>query len=123
MEYKFDLENKTIGYIEVKELGKSLNLNIVAANTIGADSINEYFAADSLSTPINLAVVIVTPDLDTPGINARACETPIKKVCLNVICSYLTLFFAFLSTTYNKIPITIKAKAMIIGLLNVSSKK
>ena len=28
MEYKFDLENKTIGYIEVKELGKSLNLNI-----------------------------------------------------------------------------------------------
>ena len=28
MEYKFDLENKTIGYIEVEELGKSLNLNI-----------------------------------------------------------------------------------------------
>ena len=28
MEYKFDLENKTIGYIEVKKLGKSLNLNI-----------------------------------------------------------------------------------------------
>ena len=66
---------------------KSFILNIVAAKTIGADSINEYFAADSLSTFNNLAVVIVTPDLDTPGIKAKLCAKPIKNVCFNVICS------------------------------------
>ena len=33
---------------------KSFNLKIVAANTIGAESMNEYLAADSLSTPIAL---------------------------------------------------------------------
>ena len=61
----------------------SLNLNIVAASTIGAESINEYFAADSLSIPILLAVVIVTPERDTPGIKAKACESPIKKYRLS----------------------------------------
>ena len=51
---------------------KSFILKIVAANTIGADNIKEYLAADSLSIPIIRAVVIVTPDLETPGINASA---------------------------------------------------
>ena len=66
---------------------KSLNLYSVAPNTIGVDNKNEYLAVDSLSIPIALPVVIVTPERDTPGINARACENPIKNVCLNVICS------------------------------------
>ena len=66
---------------------KSFILKIVAANTIGADSIKEYLAADSLSTPIALPVVIVIPDLETPGINAKHCERPIKNVCLNDIFS------------------------------------
>ena len=51
---------------------KSLNFKTVAANTIGVHNINEYLAAASLFTPIALAVVIVTPDLETPGINANA---------------------------------------------------
>ena len=51
---------------------KSLNFKTVAANTIGVDNKNVYFAAASLFTPIALAVVIVTPDLETPGINANA---------------------------------------------------
>ena len=65
---------------------KSLNLYSVAPNTIGVYNKNEYLAVDSLSTPIALPVVIVIPERDTPGINARACENPIKNVCLNVIC-------------------------------------
>ena len=61
---------------------KSLNLYTVAANTIGADNMKEYFAADSLSTPNSLPVVIVTPERDTPGINAKACDNPIKNVLI-----------------------------------------
>ena len=61
---------------------KSLHLKIVAASTIGADSINEYFAVASLFTPNNLPVVIVMPDRDTPGMNAKLCDNPIINVCL-----------------------------------------
>ena len=60
---------------------KSFILNIVAASTIGADSIKEYLAAASLFTPISLPVVIVIPERETPGIKAKACDSPIKKVC------------------------------------------
>ena len=62
----------------------SSSLNIVAANTIGADSINEYFAVASLFTPIAPPVVIVTPDLETPGIKANAWDNPIRNVCLKL---------------------------------------
>ena len=67
-----------------KEKMNSLNFNIVAPNTIGADNIKENFAVDSLSTPIALPVVIVIPERETPGIKARACEKPIIKVCFKV---------------------------------------
>ena len=50
---------------------KSVILTNTAANTIGVESKNEYFAALSLSTPKALATVIVIPDLDVPG-NAAA---------------------------------------------------
>ena len=66
---------------------KSFILKMVAAKTIGADSIKEYLAADSLATPIALPAVMVIPDLETPGINAKHCDKPIRKVCLNVMCS------------------------------------
>lgn len=94
---------------------KSLNFSTVAARTIGADNMKEYLAADSLSMPMALAVVMVIPDLDTPGIKARHWDSPIKKVCLNVMCSYVVLFFPFLSTMYKIIPITIRAIAMMSG--------
>ena len=51
---------------------KSFILTSTAANTIGVDNKNVYFAAASLVTPIALAVVIVIPERDTPGINAKA---------------------------------------------------
>ena len=66
---------------------KSFALKTVAASTIGAESMKEYLAADSLFTPIALAVVMVTPDLETPGITANAYDNPIKKVCFKVISS------------------------------------
>ena len=99
---------------------KSLNFSTVAAKTIGVDNKNEYFVAASLVTPMALAVVIVTPERDTPGIKASACDNPIKNVCFNVISSYYTLFLEFLSTKYNTTPITINAIAIIIGLFNMS---
>ena len=52
------------------------------------DNIKEYFAADSLVTPIALAVVIVIPERETPGIKAKACDRPIKNVCFSVMSSY-----------------------------------
>ena len=93
-----------------------MNLYIVAPSTIGAESINEYLAVDALSTPISLPVVIVTPERDTPGIKANACDIPIINVCLKFISSYFVLLGAFLSTTYKIIPITIKAIAINSGI-------
>ena len=40
----------------------------------------ENFAASLLSHPDIKAVEIVTPDLETPGIIAKAWEKPIKKL-------------------------------------------
>ena len=103
---------------------KSLNLYNVAPKTIGVDNKNVYFAVDSLSTPINLPVVIVTPERDTPGINAKACDNPIKNVCLNVMSSYFVFDGAFLSTSYNIIPIIINALAITNGIFpNASPTK
>lgn len=92
---------------------KSFKSYNAAAATIGVDNKKEYFATDSLSNPIPLPTVIVIPDLDTPGKAAAiACEIEIKRDCLNVISLYLTFDFAFLSTTYKIIPITIRANAI-----------
>ena len=66
---------------------KSPNLKIVAAKTIGVESKNEYLATASLFIPRSLPVVIVMPDLETPGIKANACEHPIINVCLKFMFS------------------------------------
>ena len=104
------------------ENSNSIIFNIVAANTIGVDSKNVYFATATLSTFKALPIVIVAPDLDTPGIKANTCDIPIKKACLNDIFSYVVSDLDFLSTIYNNIPITIKAVATINGLVKYSSK-
>ena len=66
---------------------------------------------------------MVIPERETPGINANAWDNPIVNVCFNVISSYFTLFFAFLSTIYNTIPITINAIAIIIGIFKAFWQK
>ena len=61
-------------------------LTNTAANIIGVESKNEYFAALSLSTFRALATVIVIPDLDVPGNAAAiACDIPIRNDCLKLI--------------------------------------
>ena len=52
---------------------------------IGIDMRNEKRAASSLEYPKARADVMVTPDLDVPGISANACEKPIKMVWYQVI--------------------------------------
>ena len=89
--------------------------NITAATVIGVASKNEYLAALSLSTPKLLAIVIVIPERDTPGnAAAKACDAPIAIDCFSVISSYFVFDFAFLSTNYNTIPITISVMAITI---------
>ena len=67
-------------------INKSFTFNIAAPNIIGVDNKKVNFAAASLDTPINLAVKIVVPLLEKPGIIANAWDNTIKKVCLKVIC-------------------------------------
>ena len=43
---------------------------------------NENLAASLLSHPVKKASEIVAPDLDTPGIIAKAWANPINKLCL-----------------------------------------
>lgn len=92
---------------------KCLSSYSAAAATIGVDNKKEYLATDSLFSPISLPTVIVIPDLDTPGKAAAiACDIEIRRDCFNVISLYSTFDFAFLSTMYKIIPITIKANAI-----------
>ena len=71
----------------LKLINKSLTFKIVAPNIIGVESKKVNLAAASLDTPISLAVSIVVPLLEKPGITARACEQPTIKACFNVILS------------------------------------
>ena len=45
----------------------------------------ESLAAVCLSMPENKAEVKVTPDLDTPGIIAKACDIPNNRISVNLI--------------------------------------
>ena len=79
---------------------------MAAIEIAGMPNRKENFAASVLSHPDNRAVVIVTPDLETPGIIANAWEKPIKKLS-----EYLWLFkfiepFFELSAIYIKIAIS-----------------
>ena len=57
-----------------------MNSTIAAIQIAGMPKIKEYFAASTLSQPDTKAVEIVTPDLETPGKIAKACERPIRKL-------------------------------------------
>ena len=58
-----------------------MNSTIAAREIAGIPNKKENFAASPLLHPDINAVEIVTPDLETPGIIAKACEKPIKKLC------------------------------------------
>ena len=57
-----------------------MNSTIAAREIAGKPKRKENFAASVLFQPDSIAVEIVTPDLDTPGKIANACERPIKKL-------------------------------------------
>ena len=57
---------------ELDSLKEEMNSTIAAREIAGIPNKNENLAASLLSQPDNRAVDIVTPDLDTPGIIARA---------------------------------------------------
>lgn len=86
---------------------KSFSLSNPAPKTIGVERRNENLAASSLERPENNPVVIVIPERDTPGIIAKACDKPIKKLLLKSISSTFTLLLYFLFAMYNIIPIII----------------
>ena len=56
-------------------------LRTAAPPMTGTDSISENRAAESLSMPSCLAIVIVTPLLEAPGISAATCAIPMKRAC------------------------------------------
>ena len=53
---------------------------MAASEIAGIPKRKENFAASLLSQPDTRAVEIVIPDLETPGIIAKAWEKPIKKL-------------------------------------------
>ena len=101
--------------IEVNEdnlLKEEINSTIAASDIAGIPKRKENFAASPLSHPDIKAVEIVTPDLEKPGIMAKAWEQPIKKLS-----EYLWFFrlmepFFELSATYINIAIKIETKAI-----------
>ena len=63
-------------------LKEEKNSTIAAREMAGIPKRKENFAASSLFHPKIRAVEIVTPDLEKPGITAKAWEQPIKKLSL-----------------------------------------
>ena len=61
-------------------LKEKMNSTIAAREMAGMPKRKENFAASSLSQPDTKAVEIVTPDLETPGTIAKACEKKKKKL-------------------------------------------
>ena len=57
---------------EANSLKDVMNSTIAASEIAGMPKRNENFAASPLSQPDTKAVDIVTPDLETPGIIAKA---------------------------------------------------
>jgi len=57
---------------EVNLLKEEINSKIPAKEMAGIPNRKENFTASPLSQPVNKAVEIVTPDLDTPGKIANA---------------------------------------------------
>ena len=82
----------------------ALKISTNAANEIaGIPRKNEYFAASTLFHPIKSAVVIVIPDLETPGTIAKDWDKPIRKLLINLwFTNDIFLFFANCDKYINK---------------------
>ena len=65
---------------DLNSLKEEMNSTIAAREIAGMPKRKENLAASPLSQPDTRAVEIVTPDLETPGKMANACERPIRKL-------------------------------------------
>ena len=65
---------------DLNSLKEEMNSTIAAREMAGMPNRKENLAASPLSQPDTRAVEIVTPDLETPGKMANACERPIRKL-------------------------------------------
>jgi len=79
---------------------------------------NEYSKAVYFSSPRNIPVIVVIPDLEVPGIKAIVWERPIIRACFQDIFSissiFLSLFLVNLfSTKIKTIPQKIREIARI----------
>ena len=72
--------NRGKKFNEEYSLKDEINSTIAANEIAGMPKRKENFAASLLSHPDKKQVDIVTPDLETPGIIANACEIPINKL-------------------------------------------
>ena len=75
----------TTGASATPELNISLQFrssNTAAAAVIGAEIMNENRAASARPSPTNLPPVIVEPEREIPGINAKHCATPTQSAAL-----------------------------------------
>ena len=70
---------KGITSLKVNEPIAPFNSTIPERVIAGMPSKKVNFAADCLSQPVIKAVVIVIPDLETPGIKASDWDNPIKR--------------------------------------------
>ena len=119
--------------IKLKIIGKKLNSNnwlkeemnstIAAREIAGIPKRKENFAASLLFHPDIRAVEIVTPDLEKPGIIAKAWEQPIKK--LSEYLWFFRLMEPFFELSAMYIIIAIKKETNAIDKFDrrISSKK
>ena len=74
--------------INTSKLNSKLPISkIVAPAIIGTDNKNVNLVAALFDNPSNLAVKIVVPLLENPGIIANDCDKPIRNACFKFICS------------------------------------
>ena len=81
-----------------------LKISTKAANDIaGIPSKKENFAASTLSQPSKSAIVMVIPDLETPGIIARDWAKPMRKLFVKLwFFNEIFLFFVNCDKYINK---------------------
>ena len=108
---------------EENSLKEEMNSTIAAREMAGIPKRKENFAASPLSQPDTRAVEIVTPDLDTPGITAKAWAIPINKLSEKLwLFKFMDPFFE-LSAKYIKIAIRNETNAIDKFDRKVFSKK
>ena len=84
--------------------------NTDEAKIVGIDMISDNLTLSSRENPRNMAPEMVFPDLDVPGMRAKACHTPIIRASLDDQSLSTRFFLLNLSDKYKIIPKMITPK-------------